>query len=203
VDVEVVEVRELARAIADNFTTGFASAELERVKERLAAADALIAVTPVFSASYSGLFKSFFDVLDPESLTGKPVLIAATGGTPRHSLVLEHAMRPLFAYLRAVTVPTAVYAAAEDWGSAGTADDLRHRVDRAAAELAVLLTGRQPTRPASPGPAPTPTPAPSPAPGTGPGAEPDAAPDLADNPLAAGLIPFEEQLAALRPGRSR
>ncbi len=59
----------------------------------------------MFSASYSGLFKSFFDVLDKEALVGKPVLIGATGGTGRHSLVLEHALRPLFAYLRAVVVP--------------------------------------------------------------------------------------------------
>ena len=78
-------------------------------------------MTPVFSASYSGLFKSFFDVLDPDALAGKPVLIAATGGTARHSLVLEHALRPLFAYLRAVVVPTAVFAASEDWAG-GTAE---------------------------------------------------------------------------------
>lgn len=83
----------------------------------MTAADGLIVVTPVFAASYSGLFKSFFDVIDPDALSGKPVLIAATGGTARHSLVLEHAVRPLFAYLRAVVVPTAVFAASEDWGS--------------------------------------------------------------------------------------
>jgi FMN reductase len=71
----------------------------------------VIAVTPIFSASYSGLFKTFFDVLERGALAGKPVLIAATGGSERHSLALEHAVRPLFAYLRAVVVPTAVYAA--------------------------------------------------------------------------------------------
>ncbi len=64
-------------------------------------ADGVIAVTPVFTASYSGLFKSFFDLIDPTALTGTPVLIGATGGTARHSLVLDHALRPLFAYLRA------------------------------------------------------------------------------------------------------
>lgn len=94
-------------------------------------------MTPVFSASYSGLFKSFFDVLDRDALAGKPVLIAATGGSARHSLVLEHAMRPLFAYLRAVVVPTGVYAASEDWGAQGLAG----RIERAAAELSRLMGG--------------------------------------------------------------
>ena len=106
-------------------------------------ADSLIVVTPVFSASYSGLFKSFFDVLDKDALAGKPVLIAATGGTARHSLVLEHALRPLFAYLRAVVVPTGVYAASEDWGAEGLDD----RIERAAGELAALMTGLSASRP--------------------------------------------------------
>ena len=87
---------------------------------------------PVFTASYSGLFKMFFDALDPNSLTGMPVLIGATAGTARHSLVLDHAMRPLLAYLRAVVVPTGVFAATEDFGSHG----LSERIVRAAAELA-------------------------------------------------------------------
>ncbi len=89
----------------------------------------------MFAASYSGLFKTFFDVLDKDLLAGKPVLLAATAGTARHSLVLDHALRPLFAYLRAAVVPTAVFAASEDFGS--TADGhLADRVDRAAVELA-------------------------------------------------------------------
>jgi FMN reductase len=100
-----------------------------------------VVVTPVFAASYSGLFKTFFDVLEPGTLDGKPVLVAATAGTARHSLVLDHALRPLFSYLHAVVVPTGVFAASEDFGS--TADgSLDKRVERAAAELAALVTGR-------------------------------------------------------------
>ncbi|MFJ3720509.1 FMN reductase [Streptomyces sp. NPDC090057] len=137
VDVQVVEVRDLAVEIAHNFTNGFAGKALAAAQEAVAGADGLIVVTPVFSASYSGLFKSFFDVLDKDALTGKPVLIAATGGTGRHSLVLEHAMRPLFAYLRAVVAPTGVYAASEDWGAEGLAE----RIERAAGELAGLMAG--------------------------------------------------------------
>ncbi|MEU5767186.1 FMN reductase [Streptomyces asoensis] len=135
--VEVVELRDLAVEIAHNFTNGFPGRKLAAALESVTEADGLIVVTPVFSASYSGLFKSFFDVLDPEALTGKPVLIAATGGSARHSLVLEHALRPLFSYLRAVVVPTAVYAASEDWGAEG----LPERIERAAGELATLMTG--------------------------------------------------------------
>ncbi|MER7578898.1 FMN reductase [Kitasatospora sp. NPDC097691] len=153
VDVTVVELRDLAVEIANNFVTGFPGAALRGAIEAVTEADGLIAVTPIFTASYSGLFKSFFDVIDHDALTGKPVLIAATGGTPRHSLALEHAVRPLFGYLRAVVVPTSVYAATDDWGGSGDGltDGLPRRIDRAAGELAALLSGRGPAAPAVPG----------------------------------------------------
>jgi FMN reductase len=142
VEVSYVELRPLAHALADHLLTGFPTGELADAIAQVRAADALIVVTPVFSASYSGLFKTFFDVLENGTLDGKPVLIAATAGTARHSLVLEHALRPLFAYLRAVVVPTAVFAASEDFGTTGEVDgSLQKRVDRAAAELAALATG--------------------------------------------------------------
>ena len=140
VRVHVIELREHARALADNLLTGFPSGGLAEAVQTVADADAVIAVTPVFSASYSGLFKTFFDVLEPGVLEGKPVLMGATAGTARHSLVLEHALRPLFSYLKATPVPTAVFAASEDFGS--NADGrLAARVDRAAAELVALLDG--------------------------------------------------------------
>jgi FMN reductase len=106
-------------------------------------------VSPIFSASFSGLFKLFFDVVERDGLAAMPTLIAATGGTARHSLALEHALRPLFAYLNAATVATSVFAAAEDWGTAGVAADgsLVERIDRAAGELATAMAMRGP-RPA-------------------------------------------------------
>lgn len=137
VEVDVVELRPLAHPLADHLLTGFPSGELAEAIETVRQADALIVVTPVFSASYSGLFKTFFDVLETDTLAGVPVLIAATAGTARHSLVLEHALRPLFSYLHAVVVPTGVFAASEDFGEAG----LQTRIDRAAGELATLLGG--------------------------------------------------------------
>jgi FMN reductase len=149
--VEVVELREHARDLADNLLTGFANASLRGSTDAITGADGLIAVTPVFSASYSGLFKTFFDVLDKESLTGTPVLLGATAGTARHSLVVEHAMRPLFAYLRAMAVPTGVFAAPEDWGGDGGVDRaLAGRIERAAGELADLIAGRPSATPADP-----------------------------------------------------
>lgn len=153
--VDVIELRELAHPLADNLLTGFPAGALETAIETVRSADALIVVSPVFAASYSGLFKQFFDVLEPDLLRGKPVLLAATAGTARHSLVLEHAMRPLFAYLGAVTVPTAVFAAAEDWGSAAPGGaGLNDRIDRAATELAEMLAPRRPSAPAADGPRP-------------------------------------------------
>lgn len=148
VRTRVVELRDLAVDIAKHLVSGFPSPVLREVLQAVAAADGLITVTPVFSASYSGLFKSFFDLLDREALIGKPVLIAATGGSARHSLVLEHALRPLFAHLRATVLPTAVYAASVDWGSgveAGT-EELSGRIDRAAGELAAALGHAVPVR---------------------------------------------------------
>ncbi|WP_020130067.1 CE1759 family FMN reductase [Streptomyces sp. 303MFCol5.2] len=173
VDVEVVELRDLAVEIAHNFTNGFPGRKLAAALAAVTAADGLIVVTPVFSASYSGLFKSFFDVIDPDALAGKPVLIAATGGSARHSLVLEHALRPLFSYLRAVVVPTAVYAASEDWGAEG----LPERIERAAAELAALMKGLSaPSTPSAP-------------------VKDDRAEKTGKSELT--VVPFADQLAAL------
>lgn len=146
VEVQHVELRPLAHALADHLLTGFPTGDLATALEQVRHADALVVVTPVFSASYSGLFKTFFDVLEPGTLDGTPVLVAATAGTARHSLVLDHALRPLFAYLRAVVVPTGVFAASEDFGASDDGS-LDKRVQRAAGELAALL-GAGPDAPA-------------------------------------------------------
>ncbi len=146
VRVEVVEVRELAHQLVDALLTGFPSGALADAVQLVRDADAVIAVSPIFDASYSGLFKMFFDVLEEGTLAGMPMLLGATAGTARHSLALEFAMRPLFAYLRADVVPTAVFAASEDFGSA--ADALSARVDRAARELADAVRRTPRTRPA-------------------------------------------------------
>ncbi|MFF4880323.1 FMN reductase [Micromonospora sp. NPDC000668] len=144
VELRVVDLREYAHDVMNNLLTGFPPAALRGALDAVTGADGIIAVTPIFNASYSGLFKSFFDVVESESLVDRPVLIGATGGTARHSLALEHAVRPMFSYLRAVVVPTTVFAAPEDW-SGGTADGaLRGRIRRAAGELADQVERRLP-----------------------------------------------------------
>jgi FMN reductase len=131
----VVELAPLAVDIARATVSGFPGEPLQAAIERLAAADAVIACSPVYKAGISGLFKSFLDVLDDDLLIAKPVLLAATAGSSRHALVIDDQMRPLFAYLRALTLPTSVFAAPEDWA----ATELGERIERAATELAVIL----------------------------------------------------------------
>lgn len=168
VEITVVELRPLAVDIAKHLVAGFPPPALRTALATVTGADGLIAVTPVFNASYSGLFKSFFDIVDRGELDAKPVLAAATGGTARHSLALEHAVRPLFAHLRATVTPTSVFAAPEDWGALGEspAAGLAARMVRAGGELARLMTEAPAARPEEP-----------------------------------EVVPFEEQLAALRRDR--
>lgn len=142
-EVDVVELRDHAHDITNNLLTGFAPPALESVINTVVSADAVIAVTPIFSTSYSGLFKSFIDVIDPDALTGKPVLIGANAGTARHSLAIDYAIRPLFTYLHAEPVSTGVFAASSDWGSsADTVAPLGERIERAARELADAIERR-------------------------------------------------------------
>lgn len=146
--LEVVELRDHAQDLVNHLLTGFPSPHLQRAIDAVLGADGLIAVTPIFSASYSGLFKMFFDLVERDGLADKPVVVAATGGTARHSLALDHALRPLFAYLNAAVVATGVYAATEDWGGGGSiaADgSLVERIDRAARELAAAIAAREST----------------------------------------------------------
>jgi len=141
VRVTVVELRDLAQEVTNNLLTGFPAPRLAAAIDALTGADGAILVTPIFTTSYSGLFKSFIDVLDPDALAGLPVLLGATGGTERHSLAIDYAIRPLFSYLHAAPVATGVYAASGDWGSAGDASTggLPERIERAAAELAAAM----------------------------------------------------------------
>jgi len=133
--IKAIEVAPLAVDVARASVTGVPSAEVQTAIEQIAAADAVIAAAPVYKAGISGLFKSFVDVLDNDVLVAKPVVLAATAGSGRHALVIDEQMRPPFAYMRALTLPTSVFAAPEDWGAA----ELGERVRRAATELAVVI----------------------------------------------------------------
>lgn len=139
-EATVVELRDLAHPIADAMLTGFPVGRLAEVVASLADADAVVVVSPTFSASMSGLVKSFFDILEPGTISGKPVLLAATGGSERHSLMIDFAMRPLLSYLGALPVRTGVFAATSDFGGPGAAA-LTARVTQAAEELASAMVG--------------------------------------------------------------
>lgn len=139
-DLSIIDLRNHAHAITDALLTGFPTGELVEVLHQVTHSDALVVVTPVFQASYSGLFKSFIDLIEPGTLRDVPVLLAATGGSERHSLVLDHALRPLFSYLGADPINTGVYAATSDFGPGAV--ELGHRVDRAAAQLLARVSPR-------------------------------------------------------------
>ena len=150
------ELREVATDIADSLVTFSRSEQLSEMIAEVEQADAVITVSPVFKASYSGLFKSFWDLVDNEALRGIPVQLGATGGSPRHSLVIDNSMRPLFSYLRMRVMPVGVYAATEDWGATDQARDnqstesnasyLSQRISQAGGDLAEV-TARLDPRP--------------------------------------------------------
>jgi FMN reductase len=135
VHTRVIDLRELASDITTALTSQLVTPKLQQAVEALGAADGIIAAAPVYKAGASGLFTSFFHVLDNDLLIGKPVLLAATAGTARHALVVDDQMRSLFAYLRTLPVPTSLFAAPEDWAD----ETLNRRVDRAAFELVLLM----------------------------------------------------------------
>ena len=159
-EVRVVALREIAHGITDAMLTGTAPAAVQDALDAVLAADGLIAATPTYKASYSGLFKAFFDLFDEGALENLPTVVAATGGSPRHSLVLDTALRPLFSHLKALTLPIGVYAATEDWADAS----LQARIERAGAALAGMLGAGAPGHDAA---------GPGPADGTGSGATGD------------------------------
>jgi FMN reductase len=135
VSVASINLREIATDISSALVTQLISPKLQKAVDALARADGVIASTPVYKAGPSGLFTSFFHVLDNDLLIGKPVVLAATAGTARHALVADDQMRPMFAYLRTLTVPTSLFAAPEDWSDPA----LSPRIDRAALELVLLM----------------------------------------------------------------
>jgi FMN reductase len=135
VTVSVIELREIAADISTALTSPLVTPKLQQAITVLGEADGIIAAAPVYKAGPSGLFTSFFDVLDNDLLIAKPVVLAATAGTARHALVADEAMRPMFAYLRTMTTPTSLFAAPEDWSDPA----LTTRIDRAAVELVLLM----------------------------------------------------------------
>lgn len=135
VELRQIDLRGLATDITNAIISQHVSPELQRALDLMRDADGLIASTPVYKAGPSGLFTQFFQLLDNDLLIGTPVVLSGTGGSARHSLVVDDQLRAMFAYLRTMTAPTAVYAAPEDWQEKG----LGSRIGRAATELVLLM----------------------------------------------------------------
>jgi FMN reductase len=135
VATRVIDLRELATEISTAMVSQLVGPNLQRAVAALGEADGIVASTPVYAAGASGLFTSFFQVLDNDLLIAKPVALAATAGTARHALVVDEQLRSLFAYLRTTAVPTSLFAAPEDWSDPA----LSKRIDRAALELVLLM----------------------------------------------------------------
>jgi FMN reductase len=140
--VRHVELRLLAEDLVAQLTGRVGSPSVHEAQECLLAADGVIVITPIYNGSFSGLFKLFFDCIDPRTMTGRPVMLAATGGSPRHSLVIENSLLPLFYYFKSLIVPTSVFAATTDFKHPG---ELELRVQQAAARFArFVLVARPP-----------------------------------------------------------
>ncbi|NNC11701.1 NADH-dependent FMN reductase [Planctomonas sp. JC2975] len=135
VEITTIDLRDVLPELAGALASGLLGPRFTAAVNALHEADGVIASTPVYKAGPSGLFSSFFQVLDNDLLIAKPVALAATAGTARHALVVDEQMRSLFAYLRAMSVPTSVFASTEDWQDKA----LGSRVDRAAFELLLLM----------------------------------------------------------------
>jgi FMN reductase len=135
VTVSVIDLRELAGEISTALVSQLIGPKLTKAVAALGESDGIIAAAPVYKAGVSGLFTSFFHILDNDLLIAKPVIVGATAGTARHALVVDEQLRPLFAYLRTMTVPTSLFASTEDWSDTA----LNKRIDRAAVEFVLLL----------------------------------------------------------------
>ncbi len=133
--MHMIDLRTLANDVTSALLSNFVSPELQRALDLMRDADGVIASTPVYKAGPSGLFTEFFQLLDNDLLIGTPIVLAGTGGSERHSLVIDDQLRGMFAYLRTLTAPTAVYAAPDDWQHGG----LGGRVDRASTEFVLLM----------------------------------------------------------------
>ena len=111
----IITVGDIAPSLGLALNPKLLPEEVSLAYEKLVSADVIVVGTPVYKGSYTGLVKHFFDLLDPKVLSGKVAVLAATGGSDHHSLVLEHQLRPLLSFFGVHTVPTTVYVKDSDF----------------------------------------------------------------------------------------
>ena len=143
-DVEptLIRVNELGPHFAGALTRDELQHEVEDALLAIESADVLVVASPVYRASFTGLFKHLFDFVDQYALVDKPVILAATGGSERHALIIEHQFRPLFGFFQALTLPLGIYAHDSDFTDYKIASPrLRERLDKAVAKAVPLIRG--------------------------------------------------------------
>ncbi|WP_416423646.1 FMN reductase [Pseudomonas sp. App30] len=138
---QVIELTDIARPLGAALSRQEAAAEVEASLAAIENADLLIVASPVYRGSYPGLLKHLFDLVDLNALIDTPVLLAATGGSDRHALVLDHQLRPLFSFFQALTLPIGVYATEADFSNYQITSELLQARIRLAAERAAPLFG--------------------------------------------------------------
>ncbi|MBY5376588.1 FMN reductase [Rhizobium leguminosarum] len=138
----VFDVEDLGASLAAARSVADLDPAARKVIRTIIEAEALVIGSPTYKGSYTGLFKHVFDLLDPADLRGKPVILTATGGGDRHSLVVEHQLRPLFAFFEAFVLPTAIYASSRDFTDGIPSTAILGRVNQALAEASVLVKAR-------------------------------------------------------------
>lgn len=145
--IDFFDVADAGPGLGAAFNRSQLSPEAAAIIEAIEKADAVIAITPVYKGSYTGLFKHLFDFVDQNALINVPVLIGATGGGHRHALIVEHQLRPLFGFFSALVVPTSVYASDHEFLDGRLIEKaVIERAETAATQLALLIAAQRTTR---------------------------------------------------------
>jgi FMN reductase len=140
IESHLITLTELGPSLAGALTRADLPAEAEAELQRIESADVLVVASPVYRASFTGLFKHLFDFVDQYALVDTPVLLAASGGSERHALIIEHQFRPLFSFFQALTLPVGIYAHDSDFTDYKLSNEaLRARIDKAVAKSVPVI----------------------------------------------------------------
>jgi FMN reductase len=151
VDVAAYDVFDAGPGLGAAFNRHQLTPEAAAIVEAVEQADAIIAVSPVYKGSYTGLFKHLFDFVDQNALANKPVIVGATGGGHRHALIVEHQLRPLFGFFSSLVVPTSVYVSDHEFLDGRIIEPaVLQRIELASTQLALLLAAQWQATPAHP-----------------------------------------------------
>jgi FMN reductase len=140
IEPRIVKINELGPSFAGALNRKQVPVEVEDALQAIETADVLVVASPVYRASFTGLFKHLFDFVDQYALVDTPILLAATGGSERHALIIEHQFRPLFGFFQALTLPVGVYAHDSDFTDYTlTSGFLRDRITKAVAKAVPII----------------------------------------------------------------